>query len=335
MIYNFIGAQTQPSIATLDAACQLNTDHNSWAAMTPNANWVSDNGAYFYQGARMHGDSVPNWAGLALSMTDPSINTPVTGVLKRYWNCLNAWGVIWVGSTNTTTNAFCNIFDVQQYVLLASTNQWTRVDNSNGNPAYTMSWWNLDNLITGTTGVDYYSPARRRGWSNVPAGDSGLGTAGDRSTLSATTSKYRLLHTALLPMIEVDGSDVIGVMIKAKAQLFTASNEALNGVTSFGVQVGCDFKPELTSALDTGELAGMTYYPGSGGGRQIILDTLNEVKEIHYITMKSSTASGNGQNGGYTDFPYKVANGNDGWACVLPYATVAANLPILKFNSPV
>jgi hypothetical protein len=329
--YKFRGIQTQPTIADLDSACGLHADYEGWTAMAPKPAWVSDNGAYFFQGARMHGDSVPFWPGLADGMTEPTRNDP-GGVLKRFWNCLNAWGVVWVGSTNTTTNAFCRIFDSQLYVLLRSTGQWTRVGNHNGRPAYTFTWWDLDNLIISTNGVAYHDRYGREGWSNVPAGNSGLGTAGDRNTASADTAKYRLLHGGLVPMVEVDGSDVIGVMVKAKASLFTINNEALNGVTSFGVQVGSDFKPELTSVLGEGELAGMTYVTGSGGGRQTILDTLNEVKDVYYITMKSSTASGNGQNGGYADFPYKVANGNDPWACLPSYETVAANLPVLRFN---
>jgi len=274
--------------------------------------WIATKGAYIYQGHRMHGDGLPSW--YADDFTNPGT------VLARYWNCLNAWGVVWVGANNTTTNAFTSFYDVQLYVLLLSTGQWTRVDASNGMPQYAFNYYTLSTYALSSTGSFTHDPVTsRRGWSNVP-------TAGDRSASSADTTKYRIAHNALIPMVEVDGSDVGGIFVTFKAKLFTSNGAAFNGTTKLYAQAGSDIKPELTSTLNTGELAGVTYYVGAGGGNLIELPTDGSSVRVSFCTVGGSGFSTNIDGAG--DSIYGASNNP-----YLSYSEIAAKLPILRFNA--
>lgn len=284
----------------------------------PDPNKISTLGAFIQQGWRMHGDSAPYWWANAL--TDPNKNNPGTGVLQRYWNALDIWGVAWPGLDNTTTNANVAFWDIQAYVLLTSTGKWTRIDNGNGRPIYPLNYYNFANFSLSSAGTAIYDPTySRMGMNNVP-------NSADRSAASSDTTKYRIAHNALTDWINVDGSDVAGIFGTAKARMYTINGAAYNGVTKIYCSVGCDLKPELSSSHGVGELAGVDYYPGSGGSSRILMPTDGSIQRISFCTV------------GGTGFSINITNANDGtWSAnnrvYMTYAEIAANLPTLKFNT--
>lgn len=337
--YNFEGTQDAITLAHIESmatALSSNNGVDPQFIMDCASGWISTKGAYIYQGHRMHGDSAPDWwvndpptHALDQRGTDPSV-TAVTlpegpaalwynPILVNYWNALNAWGVVWVHEDNTTTNAFTSMYDVQLYVLSLSTGQWTRVDASDGRPKYPFDYYALATYaLTDTGSFTFDQSTSRRGWNNCPV-------AGDRSASSAVTTKYRISHNALLPMVEVDGSDVGGIFVTCKARLFTSDGAAFNGVTKLYGQVGSDIKPELTSALNTGDLAGATYYVGAGGGNLVELPTDGSSMRLSFCTVGGSGFSTNID--GANDSVYGAVN-----PVYLSYDEISANLPVLKFN---
>lgn len=317
---NFAGNQdaiTLAHITTMATALSSNNAIDPQFIMGCNPAWTITKGAYITQGFRMHGDSAPWW--WADDLTNPGT------ALTRYWNAINAWGVIFTDATNTNTNAFFSIYDVQLYVLYTSTGVWTRIDGSDGRPAYANLYYPLDNFTGGVASTFTYDPVTSyRGWNCVP-------TAGDR-TLAATIpgdeGKFRIAHNALIPSVQVDGSDVGGVFVTFKVRMFTADGAALNGTPIYYAQAGSDIKPELTSALNTGELAGALYYPGVGASNLIEIPTNGSSVRVSFCTVGGSGFSTNVS--GADDSIYGASNNP-----YLSYAEIAAKLPILKFNDSV
>jgi hypothetical protein len=281
---------------------------------SPSLSWVIAKGAYLYQGNRMHGDSAPSWYSSTFSQPGD--------IFTRYWDALAPWGVMWTDATNTTTNAAACMYDVQIYTLSKDTGGWSRVPAGNGIPVYPFSFYPLDRLTyppdaTGTF-IVADGVATRLGCSNVL-------TPADRATASADTAKYRILHNALHPMVEVDGSDVGGVFATMQAKLFTVDGAALNGVTKIYAQIGVDYKPDLASAINTAEFLGVYYYVGAGAGNLIELPADGSPVRVSFCTVGGTGYSTN--IAGADDSVYGALN-----PVYLSHGDISANLPVLKFN---
>lgn len=330
-MYNFQGAQDEITLAHIVTMMNSIPAEDPQFLMSQEANnpyqlWTK--GAYIKMGFRMNGDAVPS--GDAATLTNANagvggvvdINDPVNGVLHRWWNAISPWTVIWPHESNTTTNAAVSIFDIQLYVLLESTGQWTRIDGRNGSQRYAQTYYATDTHAWQQAGAFLHDPV------NFRLANALVRNAGDRGAPSALESKFSYLHNTLTGWIEVDGSDVIGVFSTFKARMFSTDGAAYNGVTNVRIDAGVDFQPELTSALNTGELAGLTYYPGSGGSDWIQLPTDGSVQRVSYCTV------------GGSGFDTLLDNANDGtWSATnnpyLSYSEIAAKLPVLRFNSAV
>ena len=284
-------------------------------------------GAYLQMGNRAKGDAVPSWAAASLTNANAGvggvvdINDPVNGVLHRWWNAVNAWAVIFPHSTNTNTNGAVSIFDTQLYVLLTSTGKWTRIDNGNGSFPFVFPYYNTDTGAWQQAGSWFNDPLYSRQATAV------VRTAGDRgsaATIPGDEAKFSYAHNTLTGWKSIDGSDVAGVFATCKARLFSLSG-ALNGTPKIMMDIGVDFAPETTSVLNTGELAGLTYWPGSGGSNWIQLPNDGSIQRISFCTV------------GGTGFNTMLDNANDGtWSAAnrvyLTYDEISAKLPVLIFN---
>ncbi len=317
---NFAGIQDTIDMAHIEAmAYSIGAGGAQFLMNITDPDRLATKGAFQVQGHRIHGDSAPTW--WANVLTEPTKNDP-GGVLKRYWNAVNTWGAVFPHADNTTTNAFTAMYDIQLYLLSNTTGRWSRADGRNGIPAYPFDYYTLDPYTLSSSGSYTHDPTTsRRGWSNVP-------TAGDRAAPSSDVTKYRTAHGTLTPWQTVDGEDVGGIFVTCKAHLFTASDEAFNGVTKLYARVGLDMRPSINDALNAGELAGATYYPGAGGGALIELPTDRSSVRISYCSVGGSgfsTIIDNADNSPYGSV-YPV---------YLSYSEIAANLPSLQFNAAV
>lgn len=319
--YNFRGNQdaiTLSHLVTMMSALPQGSSQFLMGVTDPNQLWTM--GAYIQQGFRMHGDSVPSWAAAAL--TDPTKND-VGGVLQRYWNAINSWAVIWPHSTNTTTNAFVSIFDAQLYVLSSSTGKWTRVDSGNGSMPFVFPYYDMTTAAWQQAGSFFNDPLYSRYATATVRNAANRGAA---ATIPGDESKFSYAHNAIIPFLTVDGSDVAGVFATCKARMFTIDGAAFNGTTKIMMDIGVDFKPETSTALNAGEFAGLTYYPGSGGSDWIQLPTDGSIQRLSYCTV------------GGSGFSVRLDNSNDGtWSAnnrvYLTYDEIAAKLPVLRFNA--
>lgn len=305
---------TLEHIKLMATALSSNNEVDPQFIMGCNPNWSITKGAYIYQGARLNGDSAPWW-------WSDDLSNPGT-ILTDWWNAINMWAVVFVHKDNTTTNAAVALYDAQLYVLLESTGQWTRIDNSNGRPQYPHGFYALNDLSTAgySAGTMRAHPATgRAGWNNVP-------TSGDWAASSSDTAKYRIAHNALIPPVAVDGSDVIGVFATLKAHTFSLNGNALNGTTKLYLQVGSDIKPTTSSTLNSGALTGVFYWPGCGAGNLIQVPADGSSVRVSFCTVGGSGFSTNID--GANDSVYGANN-----QVYLTHAEIAANLPILKFNT--
>lgn len=278
----------------------------------PAAGWLLSfaNYGFLTTGRRLHGDNQPQgWINtLTKKGTDPEDVATYNPCLTGYWNLVNAWINIVQEASNTCTNAYTAIYDVQLYTLLASTGQWVRINNV-GRPAFAIPWYPTNSFISPITGETSYDDYGNSGWTNFYSGN------------------QKMLHNALQTMITVNGADVICCMATCKARVFNPTNAAFDAPPKILVQIGMDNKYN-SDTLGSGVLAGATYLPGLGGSASKLLPADGTPVRVTFTTMRvANTYVGNAFNSIWTDDPANI-----------PYLTeseMSANLPVLRLSTPI
>ena len=318
-----------PHNSLIDAQDEITIDHltscmgiNDGTWKNPAASWLTSfaNYGFLTAGRRLHGDNQPNdWVNTLTNRgRDPAITqltqpgaSPATWYnpcLTGYWNYINCWTVITAEASNTCTNAYIAMYDIQLYVLYNSTGKWTRVDTRNGRPIFPLAWYPTNSFSGPVDGVNYYDEYGHAGWTNYY-----LGT-------------QKNLHNALMPMQLVDGSDVLACMATCKARLFNPTGAAFDATPKIMIQMGMDNKYN-SDTLGEGVWSGAYYIPGLGGLASKLLPVDDTPIRVTFSTMRATnTVVGNAFNSIWTDNPANI-----------PYLTVAemtANLPVLRLTKP-
>ncbi len=318
--YNMLVAN-QDEITLEHLTSCMGVNDGTWK--DPAAGWLTSfaNYAYITTGRRLHGDNQPTaWVNsLTNRGTDPDITQitqpgadPATWynpMLVNYWNRINCWGTIVQEASNTCTNAYAAIYDIQLYILSASTGQWSRVNSShNGRPSFPLLWYPKNTFTGSITGVNSYDDYGNAGWTNF------------------YTGIEKNLHNALMPGQVVDASDVIGVMATCKARLFNPAGTAFDATPKIMVEIGMDNKYN-TDTLGSGTLSGVTYLPGMAGSASKLLPADGSSIRVTVSTMRTTdTVVGNAFNSVWTDDPANIP--------YLSEAEMAANLPVLTLSTP-
>jgi len=310
----------QDEITLAHLTSSMGTNDGTW--YMPNAGWLTSfaNYGFITTGRRLHGDNQPRAFVNTLTNrgTDPAV-TSVTlpggpaslwynPALTNYWNLINCWAVIVGEESNTCTNAYTAVYDIQLYTLLASTGRWTRVDSRDGRPAFAFSWYPTTAWNSAVAGTNYYDDYGHTGWTNTYLG------------------AFKNLHNAFMPMQTVDASDVIACMATCKARLFNPTGAAFDATPKIMISVGMDNKYN-TDSLGSGVLSGATYLPGLGGSASKLLPEDGSPIRVTFSTMRATnTVVGGSTDSVWTDNPANIP--------YLSESEMSNNLPVLRLNAP-
>lgn len=232
------------------------------------------NRAYITQGKRSHGDSCPSAFVNALA------SGPSSPLATSYWDYGSPWVSVGIGNTNTTTNARIVFGSIEAYILKLSTNQWVKLEETDGNLKFGLNYYSLTAF-----GASTVADAKATGRTNIP----GFNVYSDNATRNApnaVTTNYRVMHNTAtgrkaLPGGGVDfGGLFVTCKVKVVPEIYGA---ALNGVTALYASVGFDFFPNATQQLNTGEMINLGYWPGSGESEYLLLPTDGSWQRLYYI----------------------------------------------------